>query len=256
MERSKYFQNGLITTLILVLFLPTIKAQTTNQRTIYEAYIQGDMKRWASVIQTIETNNTPVTVEQKLELINYYYGYTGYLLGRKRYDEAQTIIDKGDKLINQVLHTEPGNATAYAYKGSYIGFKIGLNKFKAMSLGPESSANISKALELDSQNIQAIIDKGNMLYHAPGFFGGNKNEALILFSKGAYLLEKSKKADHNWFYLNVLTLTARAYENMGQNGQAKRSYENILQKEPNFKWVRDELYPKLLKKMNNTNRIK
>jgi len=251
MERSKYFKNGLILTLILVFLLPTIDVQSSNRELIYEAYIHGDMNKWASVIQTIETKNSPKTVDQKLELINYYYGYIGYLLGRKKYDQAQSFIEKGDKLINQVLHTAPGNATAYAYKGSYIGFKIGLNKFKAMSLGPESSANINKAYELDSLNIQAIVDKGNMLLHAPKFFGGNKSEALRLFIKGSILLEKDKNTNQNWFYLNLLVQIARAYENLDQPGQAKLTLEKILRKEPNFKWVKNELYPKLLKKMNN-----
>jgi len=251
MERSKYLQYRLITTLVLFLITSFINAQTTNQIMVYEAYIHGDMSKWASVIKTIETKNIPVTIEQKLELINYYYGYSGYLLGKKRNDQAQTIIEKGDKLIKQVLIADPKNATAYAYKGSFMGFKIGRNKFKAISLGPESSACINKAFELDSQNIQAIVDKGNMLLHAPKYLGGNKNEALKLFLKGAKLLESRKKTDQNWFYLNILIQIARTYENQEQTEQAKLTYEKILRKEPDFNWVRNELYPKLIKKMKN-----
>jgi len=251
MERSKHFQNGLIITLFIVFSTSAINAQTTNQKIIYESYIHGDMNKWANVIETIESTNSAVSIEQKLELINYYYGYLGYLIGRKKYDQAQKIIDKGDKLINQVLIADPKNSTAYAYKGSYIGFKIGINKFKAISLGPESSACINKAFELDSQDIQAIVDKGNMLLHAPKFWGGNKNEALKLFLKGAKLLETGKKTEQNWFYLNVLIQIARTYENLKQPEQAVLTYEKILRKEPDFNWVRNELYPKLLKKMKN-----
>ena len=251
MERSKYSVVQFIVMLILSISALNVQAQPNYKKMIYEAYIHGEIDQWARIIRSIETNNFPVTIDQKLELVNYYYGYLGYLVGRKKYSQAQLIIVKGEKLINQVLVSSPQNATAFAYKGSYIGFRIGINRMKVMSLGPESANNINKAFELDSQNLQAIIDKANMLYHAPRYFGGNKDEALKLFLKGAKLMETDKNTENNWFYLNVLILIAKAYELMEQPLHAKFTYEKILRNEPNFTWVRDELYPKLLTKMKS-----
>jgi len=207
------------------------------------------MNKWADVIHTIEKNEESKTIDQKLELTNYYYGYIGYLLGLKKYDQAQPLIAKGEKLITEIISASPKNATAYAYKAAFIGFRIVIDKFKVFSLGQESLASVNKAYEIDPKNIQAIIDKGNTLYHTPGIFGGDKQEALIFFLRGMKLMEQTKITDQNWFYLNVLILIARTYEQLDRPQEAKLTYEKILQKEPNHKWVKDELYPLFLAKL-------
>lgn len=233
--------------LLILGFSAAISAQSIYKPVVYKAYIQGDMKKWEQVISQMEKAELN-TVDERLELVGYYYGYIGYLLGIKKYEPAAKYTDKGDKLIALVLKQSPKNATAYAFKGSYIGFRIGMSKFKAITLGPESNKNIVRALELDPANIQAITDNANSLYHTPRLFGGNKEESLKLFLKAAQLLEKNKLTDQNWFYLNVLTLTAKNYESLGQLQKAKQAYEKILRVSPDFKWVKNELLPALNKK--------
>jgi tetratricopeptide (TPR) repeat protein len=48
----------------------------------------------------------------------------------------------------------------------------------------------------------------------------------------------------------VLTLLARNYESLEQYEQAKQTYEKILHFEPDYKWVKNELYPALKAKLN------
>ncbi len=107
------------------------------------------------------------------------------------------------------------------------------------------------AYEADPRNIQAVIDKANALYHAPAIFGGDKREAIKLFLKSVSLMETSKTTDQNWVYLHVLTLIARAYEKQNKSQEAKLIYEKILRKEPNFKLVKEVLYPRILTKLKN-----
>lgn len=243
----RYFK---ITIFLFFLFSDIfVSAQTSNKVLIYNAYIQGNMKKWENVIVSFEKQK-PATIDEKLELISYYYGYIGYLLGVKNYEKAAINIDRGDKLIADVLKQAPKNATAFAFKGSFIGFRIGMSKFKAITLGPESSKSIAHALQLEPGNIQAHVDKANALYHTPGLFGGDKKQSLKLFLKASTLLEKSKQTDNNWFYLNVLTLTAKNYESLEQWQNAKAIYEKIMRFSPDYKWVKNELYPALLKKMD------
>lgn len=239
-----------ITVFLIFLFSEFfLSAQTSNKALIYTAYNQGNMKKWESIIISIEKQK-PTTLDEKLELISYYYGHIGFLLGIKNYEQAAYYINKGDKLIADVLKLSPKNATAFAFKGSFIGFRIGMSKFKAITLGPESSKNIAHALQLEPGNIQAHVDKANALYHTPGIFGGDKKQSLKLFLKAITLLEKSKQTDNNWFYLNVLTLTAKNYESLEQWQNAKGVYEKIMRFSPDYKWVKNELYPALLKKMD------
>lgn len=244
---SKFVKSFIFLFIFLIVFL-SANAQSGYKPIIYKAYVDGDMHKWASVIYTIEKDN-PTSTDKKLELVSYYYGYIGYLLGTKKYETAQKYMTKGEKMIEDLLKVAPKNATLYAFKGSFIGFRIGISHFKAITLGSESSANVNKAYQLDPQNIQAIVDKGNALYHTPKLFGGDKKESLKLFLKGAKLLEANHHTEDNWFYLNVLTLVARNYESLEQYEQAKQTYEKILHFEPDYKWVKNELYPALKAKI-------
>lgn len=248
MENPNYSLKTLLISLLLFSLTIEISAESPYRKSIYTTFISREMYKWGSIINAIETNNPPTTLEQKLELIDYYYGFIGYLIGKKQLETAEKYVNKGDKLIAQVLKESPKNATAYSYKGSFIGYRIAISKFKAIFLGPESAANVNKAYQLDPQNIQAIIDKGNILYYAPSLFGGDKTEALKFYLKGAKLIENNKDTYQNWAYLNLLTIIALAYEKTDQPQHAKLIYDKILRQEPNFYWVKVDLYPKFLAK--------
>lgn len=229
-------------------FFLAVSAQQPTKADFYKAYINGDMKAWARNIDVFERTQ-PRTVDAKLELVSYYYAHIGFLLGTKKFDEAQKYMTKGENIIAEVIKLQPRNATVLAYNGSFIGFRIGISKFKAISLGPESNKSIELALEIAPNNIQANADKANALFHTPRLFGGSKTESLKLFAKAVRLLEQTKQTDQNWFYLNLLTLQARNQEALGQNAAARTTYEKILRIEPNYTWVKNELLPALLKKL-------
>ncbi|MDP4239219.1 MAG: hypothetical protein Q8904_07100 [Bacteroidota bacterium] len=248
MENTNRILHKIILPLILLTLVPEIYADSPYKKTIYNTFINREMYKWGNIIHTIETSKPPTTIDQKLELINYYYGYIGYLIGKKQYDIAGNMITKGEKLIHQVMAASPRNATAYAYKGSFMGFRVAISKLKTLSLSYESLAEINHAYKLDPQNVQALIDKGNILYYSPKLFGGDKEEALTYYLRGERILERNKDTDQSWFYLNILTNIALAYEKTDRPEDAKHIYEKILQKEPNYKWVRDILYPKILEK--------
>ena len=101
---------------------------------------------------------------------------------------------------------------------------------------------------MDPQNVQALIDKGNILFYSPGLFGGDKEEALKYYLKGSRMLEKNRDTDQNWVYLNLLTVIAMAYEKTDQPEQAKQICVKLLHKEPNYRWIKDVYYPQLLER--------
>ncbi len=217
--------------------------QNAYREPIYLAYVQGDMSRWEAIIRLMEERSDDFSDEERKELISYYYGYISFLLETDQKDKVQDYIIKGEKHLNALLKSAPNDVTALAYKGSFIGFRIGTNKFKALTLGKESISYINRAYKLDSQNVQAILDKGNLLYHMPGMFGGDKKEAVRLYEKAVLRMEKHQNLKQNWLYLNVLTTIARHYEEEKQWQKAVQIYEKILQQEPEFTWVKDTLYP-------------
>lgn len=244
MERSEYIR--LIQVILsMILFSFSIQADESRSLNIYRAYMEGDMNKWETVIREMENTPTLSDLEKK-ELIGYYYGYIGYLLGTDHIKTAKPYIQKGDLLITALLKQFPDDATLLAYKGSFLGFKMALNKMKAVTLGPESMRYIKKAYVSDPDNTQVIADMANMLYYAPAIFGGDKKEALLLYKKAIARIENNKQTENNWFYLNLLTTLAQLYQTQNQTDQAIDVYQKILRIEPDFTWVRDELYPEAL----------
>ena len=148
------------------------------------------------------------------------------------------------------MDKSPKNATLLAYKGAYIAFTIGISNFKAIYLGRSSFRYIDKALEIDPNNIQGNIEKGNSLFYCPVAFGGDKKGAIKYYTKALASIEKQNLVVNNWIYINTMTALAQAYEAINQIEQAKFCYEKIIRILPNFMWVEDELYPSLLKKYN------
>jgi len=216
-------------------------AKTPYSKNIYDAFIVRDMTKWENVIQSMEASHYNKTVDQKLELINYYYGIIGYLIGKKQYIHAEQLTNRGDALIDQVLLTAPKNTTATSFKGSFAGFRVGIKKFKAILLIFDSKKYINKAVEMDPLNIQALIDKGNTYYYAPAIFGGDKKTALTYYLKAAGIMEQKNETHENWVYLNTLTMIAFAYKKTDNPIAAKQTYEKVMQIEPNITWAKDVL---------------
>ncbi|MCD8260153.1 MAG: hypothetical protein LUD15_00530 [Bacteroides sp.] len=246
MERKKYL---LLILLLSVLEISAVYARTSYREQIYQAYITGDMEHWKQVLDEMEIL-TFSSADQQLELIHYYYGYIAFLLNQERTKEAKTYIEKGEKLIREVLKEQPESGEAHAFKGSYGSFKIAINKIKAVTLGPESMKQINKAYKLDPTNVQVVADKANLLYYTPGIIGGNKKEAINLYKRAISLMKEKNETEKNWFYLNLLTLLGQHAEADNDLTGAAEYYRKALSKEPGFKWVKEDLHPDLLRKLH------
>ncbi|KAA1246109.1 M48 family metallopeptidase [Aquimarina sp. RZ0] len=250
MERQKYITRFVIVISILLFSVQLGFSQSPYRDQIYKAYSRGKMDKWYELMHSCEKNVNSNSLEEQLELISYYYGYTAWLIGAEKYDTAEEYIDKSEKIIDKLLDESPENATLLAYKGAYIAFTIGISNFKAVYLGRRSMRYIDKSIELDPENIQGNIEKGNSMYYRPSVFGGDKTKAIKYYIKAVKSFEKQGLVVSNWMYINTMTALGQAYEATDQIQLAKLCYEKIIRIFPNFMWVEDELYPDMLKRNN------
>lgn len=51
-----------------------------------------------------------ISPTKRKELVGYYYGYIGFLLGNNQKDKAQGYITKGEKHLNALLKSAPNDA--------------------------------------------------------------------------------------------------------------------------------------------------
>ncbi len=86
----------------------------------------------------------------------------------------------------------------------------------------------------------------------PPVFGGSKSEAIAHFKQAQSIMEKDPQyLKQNWNYLSLLAMMAEAYTEIKEYDKAEEYYKQILTIEPNFLWVKNELYPNFIKKRDN-----
>lgn len=239
MERTKY--RPLIA--LWLVFLG-FSAEAGNQQTIYEAFVKGDMQRWKNTIDKMQEKSSPSS-SFLLELINYQYGYIGWALGNEKEDEAEKYLNLAEENLEKIGKKNTYRSEYHSYKAAFLGFRIGLSNWKAPFLGPKSIENAEKAIALGKTNPMAYLENGNIQFYMPKAFGGSKAEAIGYYLIAQKLMERSSKyTSQNWNYLNLLVIIAKAYHKIGQKAKAKAYYEKILAIEPEFLWVKNELYPK------------
>ena len=86
----------------------------------------------------------------------------------------------------------------------------------------------------------------------PPIFGGSKSEALLYYHQAeSIMLENPSNLKEDWNYLSLLVNIAEAYTEMKDYDKAEEYFKQILEVEPNFNWVKNELYPDFIKKRDN-----
>jgi tetratricopeptide (TPR) repeat protein len=246
MERTKY---RLILILLLLQGFLQIKAGFRSE--IYYAYIHNRMDIWKDAIDRLNSVEAK-TDELILELVNYQYGYIGYCIGYKKRDDAKKYLELAERNIKVLAENKFSPSLINAYKCAFYGFRIGLNKLSAPINGLKSIEHARSALALDKENYFAYIQYGNIQFYMPAAFGGSKKEGIEYFLKAKEILEKNPRdLTENWNYLSLLLIIGQSYSYINDLNSAKSMYEDILRLEPDFLFVKNELYPRLLKKMEN-----
>ncbi len=248
MERTSILKGIVVA---LALFLSVAVFGATHKQRLYQCYLTGNMADWLVVMDELSSEyNRTKSVETLFELTHAQYGYIGYLLGVDDEDRAEKLVAKALSNASVLLDKNPKWVEVLAIKGALIAYKIAMSPYKAPFLGPESVSIIDKALSLDSTNPYALTEKANSKLYAPVLFGGNPKEAVLLYQKAIASIERTLNGskEYEWWHLNVMAQLAIAAEKSGQTELARSSYRKILRVAPNFKWVRDELYPKFQKK--------
>jgi len=227
--------------------LPVLLAASEKTK-IYNAYIHNRMEDWKTVIDEMDNRKTSDT-SLLAELLNYQYGYIGFCLAMEKEKEAGRYLELAEENLEFLEENGYRQSIIHAYKSAFYGFKIGLSPLKATFLGPKSLKQAQLAIEADPTEPLGYIQQGNAQFYMPPVFGGSKTEAIEKFKLALDLMTKDGQSVKNdWNYLSLLVLIAQSYEEMEKWEQAKKYYNQALAVEPEFKWVKNELLPGLLKK--------
>lgn len=219
-------------------------SQSDFREKIYHAFIHGEMDLWEGTIEEMEHYyESRRRVTMLYDLLLARYGFIAFCLDLDEKSKARHHLEKGGDELERLLLYPDYTSRAKALEGAFLGFRISLRPLSAVRLGPRSYRAVDKAVEADSNNPTAWMEKGNTRFYTPSTFGGSKQEAAEYYKKAVELFEKDMQPHFRWLYLNSLVGLAKSYEYVGTSRQVVEVYEKALEFEPRFKWVRDELLP-------------
>ena len=243
MERQGY---KIIPILLLCFNLNVSASYKTD---IYSAYVNNKMAKWKELIDAMEASKKGDN-DFLQELVNYQYGYIAWCIGNKKNDEARKYLDQAEKTISILEKDRKNLSLVNSYKAAFFGYRIGLNKLLAPFIGFKSVNCAKLAIQLDKENPFGYIQYANIQYYMPVVFGGSKREALEYYLIAEKLMEKNiNLITDNWNYLCLLIVIAQTYSYLGEYQLSISFLEKILKIEPDFGYVKDELYPETVKKM-------
>jgi tetratricopeptide (TPR) repeat protein len=245
MERKKHIL------IVFILLFAGLTARANYRSEIYHAYVYNKMHDWKAVIDTMN-RVTPKSDEFLLELVNYQYGYIGWCLGNRRTDEGLKYLDMAEKNID-ILSGKAGYLSiTNAYKSAFYGFRIMVSKLSAPFLGPKSMSCARKSVSADGENPFGYVQLGNIEFYMPAVFGGSKKEALGYYLKAEHLMEKGKNGTAgDWNYLSLLASVVQTYYQTGDYESAMSVIRKILSIEPEYDWVKNEMYQQVEDKLKS-----
>lgn len=249
-NKKRIAMKKICVTIVLLFTFLFAQANEVYKNNLYTAFTQGNMKLWESTITQMEYEyNRGGNIDLLYKLTNAKYGFIAYSIGNELEGKAEKHLKKAIKYVEKLIESGNYQSEAYALQGAFYAFKIGLKPITGAIWGPKSLKSINKAMELDASNPTAWLEKANSLYYMPEAFGGSKENAILHYKRAVKIYEEQGKTRKNWMYLNTLTTLAQSYEDVGKQEKAKEVYKKILSIEPRFEWVKNELYPQLLEKI-------
>lgn len=214
---------------------------------LYKAYVTDNTELWLEGMKELEKSYLKTKNQQVLfELTKSQYGYIGLLIDRNQNEIAKQVLSKAEKNVKDLVETNPQSADAYALLAGIYGFKIMLYPNYVIFNGPKGKNYIEKASSFKNTTASVIIEQGNYAYHTPSILGGNINNAIAYYKKAIKVLEQKKQDTNNWQYLNTMVWLAISYDKQGMTEQAKSVLSKLLEKEPNFVYVKNDLYPRIV----------
>lgn len=223
------------------------------QKMIYQGYISEEATGWQDGLKALRRLNQQQLGEEEVayELAAAEYGYIGYCITHQQRSGLRELISKCEGRTQGLLRKEAVNVRAHALMGGLLGMKMRENASLILLIGPRSMNHIDTACKLGPSVPEAWVEMANMKLNSPMIFGGSTDEAIKSYRKALQLYEdQPQHVRRSWQHLHAHAWLAQCYEKKGRYQLALEAYEQVLEFEPGFRWVANDLLPRLNKRIN------
>lgn len=153
-------------------------------------------------------------------------------------DQFDNLYDKAKENAQKLVETSGFQSYGHTFLASIYASQMGRSAMSAMFLAPKNKSELKLALEADENNALAWLQFGGYKYFAPGFFGGDLDDAIEAFERSVALFESTGDHTGRWSYLGALNLLRRSYSKSGREADANKIIDKARSLEPRLKWVK------------------
>jgi len=139
---------------------------------------------------------------------------------------AKQAAQDGVAAAERAVKLNAESSEAHRLVGTLLGELIPHVLAGGMRYGPRSTQEIEQAMQLDAQNANAYVARGNAYFFTPKAFGGDKDQAIATWNKAIALAPGSDAAQ------SAHILLARAYKSLGKPGDARKEIDEALRINP------------------------
>ncbi|MEL7533727.1 MAG: tetratricopeptide repeat protein [Bacteroidota bacterium] len=231
-------------------FLPVEVPQedlSSYRARIYQSYIQNDIASWEKALTGLEdfVNGNP-NKAGLYELGLAQYGLIGFYRELGKRETAISLMNQAENTVDKMLELNENWAIANCLKGGLLGLETEFYPAKIVYLGPRALSYYDDGKELGPSSPEVCVELGNLAYHAPEMFGGDKMEAVQYFQKAIRLFDANPSLKkNNWLYLHAYAWLGRSYVALGKKEDAKTTYNRLRAYEPGFTYLDRVLLPEL-----------
>ena len=212
---------------------------------MYHAYLTEDMPYWQQYLDQTDWNS--LSDEDQLRYLNYEYGWIGAVIDTK----PKNIREYVDAFLVHIEEQESllPIGTRLTYISSYWAYRAKLNDWAYAKFGLRAKNIAEEAVQKDPENPIAVTLVGCVDFYAPSLFGGSKTRALVAFNKAVDIFRQSGDTINNWNYASAQLQLMLCLSKTKQYDAAKELADQVLQQNPDFRFVREVFLPELQKKM-------
>ena len=167
------------------------------------------------------------------------------LLQAKDRKQASAVAKDGIGHCDRAAALDPSLAEAWALKAGLQGLMISIEPSQAMSLGPQTDANLDRARTKAADDPRIWLLDGINTLHKPGFFGGGPQRALEKLEKAQQLFEAPSASTDafGWGRDDAWLWAGRCAMKLERYADAEASFARALEINPENRWVSGVLLP-------------
>ena len=240
--------------LLFALFISgTAGAESPYRKTTFDLFVSGNILQWDKIIATMKNDSACQSLDDKVELLSYYYGLVGHLIDIGEKKEARKVLNEALSIVEPLVKANPEDARLSGLMANFQGFQIALSPLKATTLARGMMRYAHKAEETAPENPDVNIWSANILFYMPDIFGGDTQKSREYYRKALQLYENDESLrSNNWMYLQLIITLGLVEEKDRNYEKAHEYFSKAMELYPEYPHLKNVLYPRILEELGNS----